>query len=189
LSGDPTFIELLARVRETTLGAFAHQDAPFGKVVAALQPDRDLGRTPVFQVLFVLQNAMPAPTDFAGLGLEALRVDANLAKFDLTLGMGEHESGLHGSFEYATDLFDHATIERLRTNLQTLLECAVADPERRLSQLRLVGEGERQLLLEDWNRTAADSPDHCLHELVEEQVRLRPTATAVTSERGSLTYA
>ena len=190
LSGDPKFAELLSRARETTLGAFGHQDAPFERVVAEVRRDRDPSYSPVFQLLFVLQNAMPAPTELAGLQMSQIRVDAKLSKFDMTLGMGEHPEGLHGSFEYATDLFDDDTITRLRANFQTLLEGIVDDPERRLSALPLMSEQERRTVLVDWNTTSVALPgDRCLHELVTEQAARTPAAPAVVAEAGSLTYA
>ncbi|HHH40712.1 MAG TPA: non-ribosomal peptide synthetase, partial [Chloroflexi bacterium] len=135
LSGNPTFRELLQRVREVALGAYAHQDLPFEMLVDALQPERDLSRSPLFQVMFVLQNAPTATLELPGLTMRLLETDSGTAKFDLTLFVEETEEELRGSLEYNTDLFDGATIGRMLGHYRTLLEAIVADPDRPIAHL------------------------------------------------------
>jgi amino acid adenylation domain-containing protein len=147
LAGDPGFGELVARVRQTALGAFAHQDLPFERLVEELVPERDLSRSPLFQVMFVLQNAPAAPLELPGLTLELLGASAGTAKFDLTLTVAEDAEGLAAELEYATDLFDAPTVTALARHLAVLLEGAVADPELPLSRLPLLAPGEREELL------------------------------------------
>jgi non-ribosomal peptide synthetase component F len=134
LSGEPTFEELLDQVKETTLGAFAHQELPFAKLVEQLQPARYLSRLPIFQVIFVLYHEPQEALQLPGLKLRGLGGAPVMAKFDLTLGLVETPAGLRGAFQYATDLFDRGTIERLASNFDTLLEGIVADPGRRCAE-------------------------------------------------------
>jgi amino acid adenylation domain-containing protein/non-ribosomal peptide synthase protein (TIGR01720 family) len=189
LSGDPTFRELLARVRETCLGAYAHQDVPFEKLVDELAPDRDLARPPLFQAMFVLQNAPGGDLQLPGLALGTLDVDIPTAKFDLTLFLAEGPDGLGGSVEYNTDLFDAATIERLLRHFEALLEGGIADPDRPVSRIPILGEPERRQLLVDWNGTRAEPlPGRCVHEAFEAQAEKTPEAMAVAFEGERLTY-
>jgi non-ribosomal peptide synthetase component F len=127
LSGRPSFREVLARVREVALGAYGHQDLPFEKVVAELQPERDLSRNPLFQVMFQLQNAPRGDLSMAGLRVGGLPVLSETAKFDLALHLWEREGGLLGRLEYSTDLFERETIERLQRRYVKLLEVVTAD--------------------------------------------------------------
>ncbi|WP_437667767.1 amino acid adenylation domain-containing protein [Sorangium sp. So ce1182] len=189
LSRQPTVRELLGRVREVTLGAYAHQEVPFEKLVEELSPARDLSRTPLFQVLFSLQNA-PMPALVLGdVKLAPVEVEQTTAKFELTLSFGETEEGLRGALEYNTDLFDAATIERMAGHYRTLLEGLVAEPGRRVSELSLLTEAERQKLLVTWNATEAEYPrDTCIHGLFEAQVEETPDAVAVVYEGQKLTY-
>jgi amino acid adenylation domain-containing protein len=189
LSGDPSFTELLTRVRSVALAAYAHQDLPFEHLVAELRPQRDLSRTPVFQVMFILQNT-PLPDLRAGdLGLELLPLDRGAAQFDLTLVVTQSNDGLETAFEYNTDLFDAATIERLAAGYQLLLEDAVAHPQKQISTLTIMREPERVQLLTQWNETTAPYPrDRRVHELFEAQVARTPTAIAVVCEDAQLTY-
>jgi amino acid adenylation domain-containing protein/non-ribosomal peptide synthase protein (TIGR01720 family) len=191
LSGNPTFKELLNRVREVTLGAYAHQDLPFEKLVEELQPERDLSQNPLFQVWFALNNApMPAMQLASGLTLTPLEVDSGTAHFDLSLDMVERGEELIGSFEYNTDLFDATTISRMVGHFQTLLEGIVADCDRPLSHLPLLTEAERHQLLVQWNDTQANYPQNlCIHQLFEAQVEKTPDAVAVVFENHQLTYA
>ncbi|MEP0883299.1 amino acid adenylation domain-containing protein [Trichocoleus sp. ST-U3] len=191
LSGNPTFKELLNRVREVTLGAYAHQDLPFEKLVEELQPERDLSQNPLFQVWFALNNApMPAMQLASGLTLTPLEVDSGTAQFDLSLDMVERGEELIGSFEYNTDLFDATTITRMVGHFQTLLEGIVADCDRPLSHLPLLTEAEQHQLLVDWNDTQANySQNLCIHQLFEAQVEKTPDAVAVVFENQQLTYA
>ena len=180
VSGDPSFRELLARVREVCLGAYAHQDLPFEYLVEELQPARDLSRQPIFQVAFALQNAPLGALELQGLTLSPYEADSGTAKFDLTLFGFETADGLLGWWEYNTDLFETATMQRLSGHWRQLLESIVADPERRLSELELLPDAERQQLLIEWNTTEAVYPqDLCVHELFEAQVERTPEAEAV----------
>ncbi|HYG64205.1 MAG TPA: amino acid adenylation domain-containing protein, partial [Thermoanaerobaculia bacterium] len=185
LAGDPGFGELAARVREVTLDAYAHQDLPFEMLVGELQPERDLSRTPLFQVMLTLQNAPMEPLELPGLRLEPLGAPGGTALFDLTLNISEDEAGIAGAAEYSTDLFEAVTIERLLTHLTVLLSAAVAVPDTPVASLPLLTEGERRQLLLEWNDTGRPFPDHLgLHELVEQQAALAPGAFAVI-DRGT----
>ncbi|HID62186.1 MAG TPA: non-ribosomal peptide synthetase, partial [Anaerolineae bacterium] len=191
LSGDPGFRELLKRVREMALGAYAHQDLPFEMLVDALQPERNLSHSPLFQVMFVLQEAPTGAQALSDLTLRGVEAETGVAKFDLTLSMAEDGDGdgLGGVFEYNVDLFDAATIERMIAHFQTLLEGIVADPNRPISELPLLTEAERRQLLVEWNDTVADYPqDRCIHELFEAQVERTSDAVAVVFEGEELTY-
>jgi amino acid adenylation domain-containing protein len=189
LSGNPTFKQLLARVREVALGAYAHQDLPFEKLVEELRPERNLSRSPLFQVMFVLQNAPSVTPGFEGLSVTPVQLGRDTAKFDLTLSMREEAEGLRGALEYSTDLFDGVTIERMIRHFQTLLESIVANPDQCISDLPILSESERHQLLAEWNDTKRDYPkDHCIHELFEAQVERSPDAVAVVFEGKQLTY-
>ncbi|MCP4660718.1 MAG: amino acid adenylation domain-containing protein, partial [bacterium] len=177
LSGDPSFGELLARVRETALGAYAHQDVPFESLVEALDPERNLSQNPLAQVLFLLQNAPAGTADFGPelrVGIEG--VATGEAKFDLTLGLVE--SG-EGGLEYNVDLFDASTIRRLLGHFRILLEAAVSLPERRLSQLSVLPGVEQQQLLREWNDTRSRLATATLHGLFEARVAAVPDAVAL----------
>ncbi len=190
LSRDPSFRELLSRVRETCLGAYAHQDVPFETLVDELHPARDLSRSPLFQVVFSLQRVALPEVRVSGLSLEPLPADSGAVKFDLVLAMTDDESGLRGELKYRIELFDAATMQRLLGHFQTLLEGVVADPDRRLSALPFLSEAERRLVLDEWSGGRAVYPaDACLHQLFEQQVRHTPDAVAVTFGRYNLTYA
>jgi amino acid adenylation domain-containing protein len=189
LSGDPSFRELLGRVREVALEAYAHQDLPFEKLVEQLQPERDLSRSPLLQVIFVLQNAPMTPLRLSGLTVTPLKVESKTAKFDLTLSLVEKTDTLTASVEYSTDLFDAATIGRMLGHFQTLLEGIVANPDQRLSDLPLLTEAERHQLLVEWNDTKTDYPANALiHELFEAQAARTPEAMAVEYEGRQLNY-
>ena len=189
LSGDPSFREVLSRVREVALGAYDHQDLPFEKLVEELQPERDLSRVPLSQVFFALQNVPQEALKLPNLALERQNVEGGTVKFDLSLFMFEEEQGLKGRLVYNADLFDDTTIERMLGHLQTLLRGIVEDPDQRLSELPLLSEAERHQLLFEWNDTATEYPrDRCVHELFEEQVERTPDAVAVVFEDQQLTY-
>jgi amino acid adenylation domain-containing protein len=189
LSGNPTFRELLRRVRQVALGAYAHQDLPFARLVEELRPERTLTHNPLFQVMFVLQNMPRETLEMTGLILNRLEVESGAAMFDWTLTLRDGGDGLHATLEYDTDLFDAATIERLLGHYRTLLEGAVADPDRHLADLPLLTEGERQQILVEWNRTHTAYPrDRCVHQLFEAQVERTPDAVAVVFEEQRLTY-
>jgi amino acid adenylation domain-containing protein len=202
LSGNPSFRALLRRVREVCLQAYAHQDVPFGKVVEAVQPERSLSHHPLFQAMFILQNA-PLGMHFLAPGYgesDALRpyplvLGEAATKFDLTVELVEAPEGLHGMVEYNADLFEHETIERLMRHYTKLLEAIAADPDERLSSLALLDEDERRRLLFDWNATSSDDmPEVRVRQLFEEQVARGPDAIALlyeeeNGERRTLTYA
>jgi amino acid adenylation domain-containing protein len=186
VSADPSFTQLLRQVKETALGAYAHQALPFEKLVAELQPERDLSRHPVFQVTFAFDqlqaSAAQAPS-------ELIASSSSTSKFDLTLQLTDFEAGLRGAWVYATDLFEQPTIERLAQHFQILLEGIVADPQRRLSQLPLLSEKERQQVLALWNQTTAPSAhDRSIAQLFEQQVERTGEALAVVYEDQHLTY-
>ncbi|HLL71284.1 MAG TPA: amino acid adenylation domain-containing protein, partial [Pyrinomonadaceae bacterium] len=189
LSGDPTFIELLGRVREVTLGAYAHQDVPFEKLVEELQPARELSHAPLFQVMFTLQNAPVEQAKLTGLEMRPLEVASGVAKFDLTLSMSESDAGLWGALEYNADLFDEETARRMTRHFERLLKEIVSKSQLRVSELELLGESERRQLIEEWNATRSEyGREMCVHELVEASARSRPDAIAVTSENVEWTY-
>jgi amino acid adenylation domain-containing protein len=189
LSGNPTFRELLAQVRETTLDAYAHQDLPFEKLVAELQPERRQSHSPLFQVMFVLQNAPTAGLNLSGLAISPLPLSTETSKFDLLLALTETTDGMCGALEYSTDLFEAATIDRLLGHFQVLLKGIVADPGQRIGVLPLLTETERRQALIEWNDTAADYPlELCLHELFEAQVARTPDAVALVCAGRQLTY-
>src|SRR5689334_16727370 len=189
LSGNPTFAELLQRVKEVALGAYEHQDLPFEKLVQELSPERDPGRNPLFQVSFVLQNATRSRLELSDLTLERLDVHSETSKFDLSLSILETADGLKTSWEYDTDLFDADRIERMMGHLRVLLEAVVVGPERRISELPLLTRAEREQVLVEWNRTETAYADgECLQELFEAQVERTPEALAVADEQQRLSY-
>ena len=189
LSGNPRFRDLLARVRESALDAYAHQDVPFEKLVEELKPERDASRNPLIQVMFVLQNAPGGGLALPGLEMTGQALDTATAKFDLMLTLSEGPSGLRGTLEYATDLFEAATIERMAGHFLRLLEGIAADPECRIGELPLLTAPERHQLLVEWNDTAVDYPrDQTIHRLFEQQVERTPDALAVEFGEQRLTY-
>ena len=189
LSGNPSFRDLLRRVREVCLGAYGHQDLPFDRLVEELHAKRDLSRNPLFQVMFELHNASRRTIELPGLTLSPVDGDSETAHFDLTLRIMDTEEGLTAAFVYNSDLFEAGTMARMLGNFQTLLEAIVADPERRLSDLPLLTQAERQQLLVEWNATKTDSPqDLCIHQLFEAQVERTPDAIAVVFQADQLTY-
>jgi amino acid adenylation domain-containing protein/FkbM family methyltransferase len=189
LSGNPNFRELLARVRKVALGAYEHQDLPFEKIVEELKPERDLSHNPLFQIMFSLQNVPRQSVELPDLTLRAVDVTFGTAKFDLTLFMIEEAGSLTASLAYNTDLFNDATISRMLGHFQVLLQGIVANPDRRLSDLPILSQAEKQRLLVEWNNTKRDYPqDKCIHELFEAQVERSPNAVAVVFEDKQLTY-
>lgn len=188
LSGNPTFREFLGRVRETALESYTHQEVPFEKLIEELRPDRSTNRTPLFQAMFALQNP-PADIAVAGLTLSSLKLDRTKSKFDLTLEVEEQTNGLCASFEYNTDLFAPATMQRMLEHFQNLLTSIVENPDQSLSDLSLLTESERRKLLVEWNDTTAEfSSDACIHELFEAQVARTPDAIAAEFQGEQLTY-
>jgi len=189
LSREPTFQALLKRMRQMTTAAYAHQAFPFERLVAELQPERDPSRTPLFQVMFAFQPDPTATLNLPGITVEPLAVDNGTAKFDLSLYVDETAAGLHGVFEYATDLFAEATIARMAGHWQTLLTAAAADSTQPITTLPLLTPAERAQFV-TWNETRLDYPDELgLHQLFEAQATRTPEAIAVRFEGESLTYA
>ncbi|WGV25108.1 non-ribosomal peptide synthetase [Halotia branconii] len=189
LAGNPSFSELLTRVRETAMEAYTHQNLPFEMLVDALQPERDLSYTPLFQVMFALQNAPMSEIELAGLTVTPLAAESSTAKFDLSLSMQNTPNGMIGVWEYSTDLFDASTIKRMAGHFVTLLEGIVANPEQKIAKLPLLTQPEQHQLLVEWNNTQADYPlDKCIHQLFEEQVERTPDAVAVVFDNQQLTY-
>lgn len=187
LSGDPTFRELLARVRTVILTAQDHQDVPFEYLVKELQPDRSLGQNPFFQVMLVLEP--PKPDLTSGWNLTHMDLKTDATRFDLDLIFHDFPEGLQGRLTYSTDLFEEATIRRMIGHWRTLLEGIVAHPEQHLSELPLLTEAERHQLLIEWNATSTHYPeDQTVHQLFEEQVERTPDAVAVIFESQQLTY-
>ncbi|MFJ9721005.1 amino acid adenylation domain-containing protein [Streptomyces sp. NPDC101213] len=191
LSGDPTFTELLARVKDTALGAYDHQDLPFERVVEELAPQRDLSRNPLFQTMFVLQNTPDSRSwELPGLTVRQLDVTAQDSKFDFTFYVTEAADGaLDGTVVYSTDLFDEATMARLAGHFETLLAAACATPQARLSELEMLTAAERRTILRDWNGSDTDAPDTLtVTRLIEERAARHPDAPAVTCGIERLTY-
>jgi non-ribosomal peptide synthetase component F len=189
MAGNPSFSELLGRVRSTALGAYAHQDLPFEKLVEELAPPRDPSRTPLFQVALALQNVAPLVLELPGLEIEQLMMDSGTAKFDLTLMFSGAGESLSGALEYRLELFDPPTVKRFIAQLGILLEDAVVRPGRPVLELALLSPGESHQLLFEWNPgPAGDLVPETLTELFARQAALRPEATAVVGASGVLSY-
>ncbi len=190
LAGAPTVRELLGRVRETALAAWLHQDVPFEKLVEELTAERSLAHTPLFQVVFALQNAPFGKLEIQDLRLRPVPIAGATAKFDLTINLAEHESGLSGTAEYATDLYDAVTVDRLLAGFERLLAAAAADPELRVAELPLLSSGERHQVLTEWNDTGREARwKGPVTFLVERWCREQPDAVAVVDAAGlTLTY-
>jgi natural product biosynthesis luciferase-like monooxygenase protein len=204
LSGSPTIEDCLERTRQNVIVAIEHQDYPFALLVERLQPERDPSRSPLFQVMFILQKTSLLNEEGIGaftlgesgarfqlgeLDLESMAVDQKLAQFDLTLAMAETNGGIGASFQYNTCLFDQATIRRISERFYRLLEGVVADPTQRISAMPLLTEAEEHELVSARNNTAADYPqDRCIHHLFESQVERTPEAIAVTFHEQQLSF-
>ena len=175
LSDDPTFTELLGRVRKICLDAYAHQDLPFEKLVEELRPERDLSRNPLFQTWFDVMDDWTVTKELPGLTFRPMEVDQHVAKADVGVSMRDSDDGINGTCEYNTDLFDSSTIERLLAHFQTILEGVVDDPGLRVSEIPLMRERELKQLLVEWNDTNREYPsDQGIHELFEAQVKEHP---------------
>ena len=187
LSGDPSFLEVLKRVRETTLGAYDHQDLPFEKLVEELQPERRLSHAPLFQVSLAFQNAEAQILQLSGLTIEPMEVDTGTAKLDLLLFINRQDGGLRVGAEYNKDLFDDDTIRRLLGHFQVLVEEVVRNPARRVSALPMLSKAEQtqQVFV---NTAQPVREKQCLHHLFELQVARTPNAVAVRHEERTLTY-
>ena len=184
---DLSFRSLLQQVRERALGAYAHSDLPFNRLVAELAPERDLSRTPLFQVMFILHD--PDGISEVSKVSGAHRLETGTSKFDLTLAISETKNGLDGSIEYSTDLFEPQTIQRITKHFGTLLEAIGSNPDESVSKMTVLTGAERREVLDEWNDTAAEYPkDDSLAQLVEQQVERTPDAVAVVYGEQALTY-
>jgi len=189
LSGNPTFRELLGRVREVAMGAYAHQDLPVEKLLEELKLERDLSRTPLFEVMFNLEHFPEEVARTHNLRIDAFEFDSGVSQFDLAVEAVEKTDGLSCVWEYNTALFDDATISRMWGHYQTLLEGIVADAGQRIGWLPLLTQAERHQLLVEWNDTRLDYPkDRCVHHLFESQAEQRPGAVAVVFKDQQITY-
>ncbi|MBW3570415.1 MAG: amino acid adenylation domain-containing protein [Gemmatimonadetes bacterium] len=189
LSGDPTFRALIARVRETTLQAYAHQDLPFERVVEAIRPDRTLSHNPLFQVAFALQSVPAEPARLPGLTLRLEEVDSGTSKFDLFLEMEEQGERLRGRLEYATDLWEPQAADRMVRLFLHLLEGAAADPDRPASHAELVDAAERLTLVERWSGAARVVPhDATVHGAFAQVAEGDPSRVALSWDGGTMTY-
>ncbi|MEM8530407.1 MAG: amino acid adenylation domain-containing protein, partial [Chloroflexota bacterium] len=185
---NPTFQEVLRHTREMTLGAFAHQELPFERLVDELKPERNLGYTPLFQVMFTLQNAPAAPLQLTGITSRSIGFDFNIAKVDLSLSMEETADGITGLFTYNTDLFDATTIERMAAHFHTLTDQFIANPAQSVYTTPLLTPDE-QRLLQGWNDTVtSERPGRCLHHLIEEQAERTPESIALVQSGQQLSY-
>jgi amino acid adenylation domain-containing protein len=191
ISGDPSFLELLARVRRVAMDAYAHQDLPFERLVEEVDPQRDLSRNPLFQVMFAMQNAPgnAIPRMGTSLTIGNFQIKTDTTRFDLEVHVWEAAEHLRVDFIYSTDLFEALTIRRMLGHYERVLSGVVADSECRLSELPLLTDAEREQLLDVWNQTSVDYPSaQCVHEMVEEQARTCPDALAAESGGRKLTY-
>ena len=194
-SANPSFGELLARVRATNLAAYAHQELPFERLIEILNPARSLSRHPLFQVMLAFQTTAEAVFELPGIIATPEPVATNAAKFDLCFSLGERRTsdgtpaGIEGIIEYRTDLFERRSVEAIATRLVRLLEAASADPNQRIGHIDILEQKERQQILLDWNDTACEVPHTTLPALFEAQVNRSPEATALVFEESTLTYA
>ncbi|MFL6200631.1 MAG: amino acid adenylation domain-containing protein, partial [Thermoanaerobaculia bacterium] len=190
LAGRPSFAELLGRVRETTLAAYAHQELPFDRLIEELAPERDRSRPPIFQVVLDLQNGSPDELALPGLEVEVIPLSTGTAKFERAVTLTEAARGLSGVIESSRDLYDAPTIGRLAGQLTRLLSEAAADPARALPELPLLSPGERHQLLSEWNDTAALFPETTLlHQFFEASADRSPESIAAVCAGRGLTYA
>ncbi|MGQ4390212.1 amino acid adenylation domain-containing protein [Streptomyces sp. SAS_270] len=194
LTGDPSFRDLLGRVRKTDLAAWNHQDLPFDRLVEVLNPERSASRHPLFQVMLTLGEAGSDAVGFPGLDARTEYNELQIAKFDLTFGFGEHRTrdgrpgGLDITIEYATDLYEARTIDALMARLRRLLEAVLTSPDTPLSVLDLLGEHERRQLLEEWAGTVTGGPEASLAELFAAQAARTPDAVALVDEYQDFSY-
>jgi pristinamycin I synthase-3/4 len=189
-SGEPTFIDFLERVRKTALGAYASQELPFEKLVDELQPVRDMSHTPLFQVMFILQNAPWDAETFEELEARPVPLKFGTAKFDLTLSMAEREDGLEAYFEFNTDLYEKSTVERMLDHLEVLAAGIIENPQQRISELPLLKADEQQQILYNWNNTAVSYNDNStMPGLISAQAAATPNAEAILFEDQVISYA
>ncbi|WP_456154183.1 non-ribosomal peptide synthetase, partial [Streptomyces jumonjinensis] len=194
VSGDPSFAEVVERVRAADLGAYTHQDVPFERLVEELNPPRSLSRNPLFQVMLALQNTPPAEWRLRDLEVTPTEFSTPVARFDLAVNLSERRdehgapAGLDGGILYATDLFDEGTAQALSERLVRVLDQVAADPQLRLSEIDVLTPAERSSVIEEWNATARPVPTESVVERFKERVRRSPDAVAVESGEWSLSY-
>lgn len=189
VSGELSFREVLARLKEAALGAYAHQDLPFEYLVEQFHPERSLSHSPLVQVMFNFEPTIPQMAEMPGLSASLMDYDNKSAKFDLTLFARDHGTEIFGTLEHNVDLFTSETIERMAGHLLTLLSGIVANPDQPISGLPLLTRHERYQMLEEWNATEAACPQLCAHQIFEAQVHHAPNRTALIFENQELTYA
>jgi natural product biosynthesis luciferase-like monooxygenase protein len=189
LTGDPTFLELMNRVRDSALAAYRHSEISLEALIDDMHLVTAPGRAPLFQVLLDLQDRVALPDKLPKLSLELLEIDPGTSMLDLSLYLANSPEGYRGFFEYNSDLFAAETIDLFAERLRVLIDGVLADPNRRLSELPLLSEPEQQRLLTDWNQTDAEYDRAvCIHELIEQQARRTPNATALIFQRAELSY-
>ncbi len=188
LGGNPTVAEFIQRVKQTALGAYAHQDLPFEKLVDAIQPERDVSHTPLFQVMFMLQNLPVSKQQISDITIEPMQVENGLSQFELTLALTETDEGLNGSLEYNTDLFEASTMQRFIEHFQRVLHQMVETPDKALNQISLVTPQEIKQLTRTWNETRREIPEMAIHHLIEVQAESSPQRTAIISGDRTLSY-
>jgi amino acid adenylation domain-containing protein/non-ribosomal peptide synthase protein (TIGR01720 family) len=188
LGGNPSFREVLHQVRQVALGAFTHQEVPFEQVVDAVRPSRGLSHTPLFQVVFILQNTPMPSLELPGLSMSEQPIESATVQFDLVLNLAETTDGLKGWLNYNTDLFEATTIARFSAHFEMLLEAVTAQPERAIADISLLTTAEQQML-RDWNTTQTYPTDCWVHQRIERQAAQNPAAVAVVQGSQSLSYA
>ena len=188
LSCDPSFLELVGRVRDSALSDYQHQDLPFEKLIEAVQSDRNGSQSPIFQTFFIFQNSPMPSVQLPGLSVSRYEVDTATAKFDLTVFV-EKKDGTEIAIEYNRELFDADTIKRMLLHYEVLLGEVAAHPEKRIGEMQLLTDDERRQALVGWNETKRAYPQCCIHQLFEQQVSQTPEATAATYEEKKLSYA
>lgn len=184
-----SFTELLAQTREKTLDAYAHQDLPFEKLVEELQPERHLGRTPLFQVMFALQNAPQSELQLPALTMSNIDIESKIARFDLMLMAAEAHGEIHAGLSYRADWFDESSVRRMLSHWENLLASILENERLEIRNLSMLSAAERGQILEEWNRTETEYPKRFVHQLVEDQAAASPGAVAVESGTQELTYA
>src|SRR6185437_8707796 len=190
LSGSPCFEEVLRRVREVALDAYAHQELPFEQLLKHLRPERSRDHAPPFQIMFIMQNGPKQVIRLSGMKIEELEFDSGLAKFDLTLEVVEQDQGLHCAFEYSADLFEPSTIERMARHFVNLLSAALNMPQIPISRLPLLDGEERERILVRWNSTETEYPQNLrVDSAFEAQVRRTPNGVALIESGRPITYA
>ena len=189
LSGDPRFTGALSRVKEACLGAYAHQDLPFEKLVEEINPERDLSRSPLFQVMMALQNAGREQFQISGLKMNGIEEEVAVTKFDLTLVLTEERECIRGCLDYSRDLYDAETVRWMVSHYGKVLEEIVRDADQRISEIELMSEAEKRQITEEWNKAERERGEtRLVHEMIAEQAWRSPDAVAVVCEGRELSY-